>query len=799
MTQRKQTAVETYYRLQLATWTNKATENKSQSLWRGAISTQTAELSDMKRTYIASALLGTALALPSFAQDAGTGAPGASAEDPYRLLSTVLVSSSAADAQEVAGSVTFLSEEDLAVQSQSDVLRILRAVPGVNIQEEDGYGLRPNIGLRGSGSDRSSRVVLMEDGVPIAPAPYASPSAYYFPTTGRMHAIEVTKGPAAVRYGPRTTGGAVNLFSTPVPEDFSGYGQALFGTDDHQRLHGWVGGRETLAGSLKAGGLIEFYDEETDGFKRLDSGGPTGFDADDIVVKFGLYNEDAALPQSLEFKYQSREETSNETYLGLTLDDFRTDPYRRYDASLNDQFNGENELYQLTHKIEFSPGLTLTTFGYSHDFFRNWYKLQGIAADGSGAAGDTGISSIIADPVTYAAAFDIVTGAVSLDDSIVLRANRRNYSSEGIQSVLNWQTAFAGWDHDLTIGVRVHEDEEDRFQEEDAYRLEGGELFLTTAGAPGSQANRVSSGEAVALFIEDTIRRDRLSVTAGVRFEDYELTRKDYSTADPTRANGPTRVRTLSDQVVVPGISALYDVSDELTLLAGVHRGFAIASPGNTTSDAEESVNYEAGGRFTRGLFQAEAVAFFNDYSNLLGTCTNSSGGGCVIGDQFNGGEVDVKGIELTASWDAAAIIDTDLSLPLGLVYTWTDAEFQTGFSSDYEPWGNVEAGDELPYLPEQQLTLSAGVEGTRWGAGIQGNYVDEARARAGQGAIPAAERIDGRWIADASVWFDVTESVRLRAKAENLFDEVYVASIDPAGLRPGKPQEILLGLEVSF
>ena len=158
-----------------------------------------------------------------------------------------------------------------------------------------------------------------------------------------------------------------------------------------------------------------------------------------------------------------------------------------------------------------------------------------------------------------------------------------------------------------------------------------------------------------------------------------------------------------------------------------------------------------------------------------------------------------MKGIELTASWDAAAIIDTDLSLPLGLVYTWTDAEFQTGFSSDYEPWGNVEAGDELPYLPEQQLTLSAGVEGTRWGAGIQGNYVDEARARAGQGAIPAAERIDGRWIADASVWFDVTESVRLRAKAENLFDEVYVASIDPAGLRPGKPQEILLGLEVSF
>ena len=752
----------------------------------------------MLRLSLASLLATTVLTIPAIAQSSDDVA-GKAGTDPYYLLSTVLVTGNGTEAGKVAGSTTFLSEDDLAVQAQTDVLRILRSVPGVNIQEEDGYGLRPNIGLRGSGSDRSSRIVLMEDGVPIAPAPYASPSAYYFPTTGRMHAIEVTKGPSAVRYGPRTTGGAINLFSTPVPDDFSGHAQAFFGTDDRQRAHAWAGGREDLSASWQAGGLIELYHDETEGFKELDSGGPTGFDADDIMLKFGLYNADGPLPQSLEFKYQSREETSNETYLGLTLDDFRDNPFRRYDASLNDEFNGENELFQLTHKIEFSPSLSLTTFAYNHDFFRNWYKLQGIAADGSGASGDTGISAIIADPVTYAEEYALVTGAASLDDSIVIRANRRDYSSKGVQTVLNWKLGFSGIGHDLTIGVRVHEDEEDRFQEEDAYRLEAGELFLTSAGVPGSQANRVSSGEAIAVFVEDRISWDRLTVTAGLRFEDYELTREDFDTADPLRASGPTRVRTLSDQVVVPGLSALYEVTGGLTLLAGVHKGFAIASPGNTTSDPEESINYEAGGRYTRGSFSAEAIAYFNDYSNLLGSCTNSSGGQCVIGDQFDGGEVDVKGIELTASWDAASVLETGLSLPLGLVYTWTDAEFQQGFASDYEPWGNVEAGDALPYVPEQQVTLSAGIEGARWGGSLQGNYVDEARARAGQGAIPAGERIDSRWIADASVWLDVTPSLRLRAKAENLFDETYVASIDPAGLRPGKPQEILVGMEVSF
>lgn len=708
------------------------------------------------------------------------------------------------DPDAIPGSADVLDAEDLAVHDYADVTRLLRTVAGVNIQEEDGYGLRPNIGMRGTGLDRSEKITLMEDGVLMSPAPYAAPAAYYFPHAGRMAGVEVIKGAAGVRYGPRTQGGSLNLLSTPVPEETSGLLNIWLGDENTRRGHAYVGGMTDAGEGIRIGGIIEGFFDSADGFKVIDGmeDASTGYDIEDYVGKFRVEIDGDAISHMFELKGQYSDELSNETYLGLTEADFAADPFRRYSASQNDQMDAEHSEWSLRYQGRFANGLTLSGVAYRTDFARDWFKLDRIDPDGAGPAGAVKIGALLDEPVTYADAFEIATGGigfVSADDAVLIKHNNREYYAQGLQLELDGEASFGGVDHAWRFGVRVHEDEMDRYQWRENFRMDNGTLVLTSVDVPGSDSNRIDSAEAVSFFVQDEITFGQWTFTPGLRYEQVDLRREDYGKNDTDRLGTSLVIKENSVDAFIPGLGIRFDVDDNLALFGGVHRGFAPPAPGSTTQEPEDATNWEFGARYSQDNWNVEAIGFFNAYENLIGTCTNSTGGGCAIGDQFDGGKVDVMGLELTADADLGRIAGWSASVPVRAAYTWTDAEFQTGFSSGFGPWGSVESGDSLPYIPENQLFVAIGLDAGEFGGEVSVSWVDEIRTEAGQGTIPADERVEGHTVMDASAWYAITEQVRTRISVRNLADQRYAVARSPSGLLPGAPRAVLVGLSVMY
>jgi len=104
-----------------------------------------------------------------------------------------------------------VGKEVLESSRATDVGRALRNVPGVYVRDEDGQGLRPNIGLRGTNPDRSKKVVIMEDEILSGPAPYSAPAAYYTPPLSLAEELEIFRGFSAMAYGPNSIGAPLTM------------------------------------------------------------------------------------------------------------------------------------------------------------------------------------------------------------------------------------------------------------------------------------------------------------------------------------------------------------------------------------------------------------------------------------------------------------------------------------------------------------------------------------------------------------------------------------------------------------
>ena len=714
------------------------------------------------------------------------------------------------------GAAVYLDEEEIRVQSYDSIDQVIRRVPGAYFRTEDGYGLFPNISLRGVGSMRTSKLTVMEDGILSAPAPYSNPSAYYTPTTARMSGMEVIKGSSQVRYGPHNTGGVLNYLSTSIPPESRGYLRGTYGDNNEARLHGYYG-TSTDIESGTVGVLVEHYFRTTEGFKTIDEtpdferGDRTGFTKDEPMVKLS-FEPHGGPDQRWEFKFGYTEMDADETYLGLSDVDFKRDPYRRYAASRFDNIDTSHVRTSLTHSIEPLPDFQIATTGYFNRFERAWYKLHEVSTDASndasrpGAANRRNLSRALAENDDH---LDVLRGEAA--GTLRYRNNNRSYDSYGVQQVYRSLIAGETIDHNLELGLRLHHDYEDRFQAETNYnQLGNGTIDGRFRGEPGSQDNRRSETTAFAVYLQDRVEFGQWSVTPGLRYEHLRFKSTDRRGAETERSRGHL-------DVFAPGIGVTFDHTDHLTYFAGVHRGFSTPSPGGRINDGlreERSLGYELGARYNnRRGFQTEATLFWTDFDNLI---VPDNIGGAGTGDTENAGDVRTAGLELSVAYDPGIAHDWGVRNPNRLALTLTDATLRSNVNADGDSGGAVESvfaggekGNRLPYVPEYQISAGTGLEFGPWGAYLDGFYVPSTYASANNSSqqvnpntgLPDARfgKNDSYFLMDVSVHYSLTDNAKIIGSVQNLLDREYIASRLPHGPRPGHPRFASVAMEVNF
>ena len=697
------------------------------------------------------------------------------------MLDQVTIIGSEEDRRFAPGTAFQVTQEELERFEHSDIHRMLDDVPGVYIQEEDGFGLRPNIGIRGAGPERTSKITVMEDGVLVAPAPYADPAAYYFPTAGRMSGIEVLKGPNTLRYGPYTVGGALNLQSTPIPTTPGGSLTSELGNFGNQKTHIHYGGTEGQWGYL-----VEGWRQNADGFQNIDrSNRDTGLAVEDYVAKLRWRSApDAALAQQLDFKVQYSEEASNFSYVGLTDEDFGRDARRRYGLTERDQITNRHRGYSIRHQIALGLEGSLATTLYRNDFYRNWYKVDQI--EGQGVSGYLADANV--DPLKQ----DVLRGDLDATN-IRIKNNARDYYAQGIQFEYSDAFYFGDVRNDWLVGTRLHEDEVDRFQPIDVFNQESGSLVYQSTIIPGAGDNRVGEADATSVWALNRMSFDRLQLTGSLRYENIKSKETRFSDVDRTIANVTARART---EEVMAGLGATYAFNEQVTLLAGVHQGFAPAgAAADDDEDPEKSVNYELGMRLLDGNRRLDVIGFLSDYSNAVQNCSvaNPCPDAAVSGT-YQLGESEVYGLELAfrdVVYEGAGFV-----VPAGLTYTWTKGEITRDSDN-----GDVFAGDPLPYVAENIGTVFVGVEhGQGWKTFLNARYSDAVCINNDCNRVnDSLLKTDSYVTLNLAASYALTPAAEVYVKVENLLDEEAIASRSPAGARVNMPRYAGLGVRLSF
>ncbi len=708
-----------------------------------------------RRIAVVATALCTSLGGPALAEVETRAESEARVEGEERSLPRVDVVGNAVGASRAPGSAAVIDARTLEESRVFNVNEALRKVPGVHVREEEGVGLRPNIGMRGLNPTRSTKTLLLEDGLPLSFAPYGDNASYYHPPIDRYESIEVSKGSQVIRFGPQTAGGVIN-YITPEPQrEFGGLVGLAGGT------RGYLNGHLMVTGN---GAIADIYHKQSDGARdnmhsRLD----------DVNFKWaGQLNDD----HKLVLRATHFREHSQLTYAGLNLAEFQANP--RQNPFKNDFFDAYRTGLSATHEWRLDADRKLLTSVYGAYFDRDWWRQ---------ASSSTDCSSRNLDAATGCA----VNGRL------------RSYTTLGIDSRMQQRVQIAGIDHELEYGMKLHHEVQRRRQEKYTNYSD----YLTgTTPADFLQENQKRRTQAVSAFVSSRMSlSERLAVTPILRVEHIRNERVFYADNNTSTANAGSVPSTFNE--MVPGIGATYQLAEDTVIYGGVHRGFspprvedAVSGSGTVVDlKAERSVNAELGIRAKPGkdVF-VDAALFRNDFSNLVQV--GSIAGGSTA---YQEGKALFQGLELAAQVDRMSQVVAG-NLFTRLAWTWLPtAEQRSAFSSTA---GTGAAGKRLPYAPEHLMTMTLGYRAPEnWNARLDYVYVGKQFADFDNTLAPSANGQEG--VIDAyGIWNAVLNypvgKATLFIAGKNLGDKTYIVD-RTRGIQVGMPRTFQAGLKYAF
>ncbi|RDV36299.1 TonB-dependent receptor [Bradymonadaceae bacterium TMQ3] len=681
----------------------------------------------------------------------------------------------------VPGSAEVITREELERQRPLNANEALQMVPGVAVQDEEGMGLRQNIGIRGLNPNRSRKVLMLQDGVPIALAPYGEPEMYYVPPIDTVERIEVVKGSGSVLFGPQTIGGVINYITPAPPEEFAMTADLSGGT------YGYGSGRFSVGNTHEGFGyLVSGMHQRFTGPRNLNL----------VRSDFNLkLSGNPADNQALTFSLGIYDETSASTYLGLTTPQYETNP--DFNFAENDQFTLRRYAASLTHAAFLGDSAILETRFYAHNIARNWRRQDFDRSD----------RGFDYERIIDGQGRDITGSANAPEDGSTIffrdsSGNRnREFNIAGVEPRLTLAWSAGALTSELQTGVRFH------YEQTDEERING-EHAASSSGVIATDQERLGYALAAYALNRFMLLDERLIISPGARLESlwtnqiiyrHQVEHEDGSSAPGDLNPAPENANHI--MALLPGVGLSFEVARPLILFAGAHRGWApprtkdaVTTDGDTiTLEAETSWNYELGARLRANTWlTAELAAFLLDFQNQV--VAPNEAGGAVAEGVINGGESTHMGAEASVSLDAGKALGLSVGIPVMANYTYVHSEFGEG-------WSGALQGQSLPYAPEHQVAARVGlVHPSGLTVQADANYVGAQFTDKVESVEPSIDglrgEIDPRFLLGAQVSYTFEPlNLTVYAVAKNLLDQTYIASRSPRGIQPGMPRHIFGGL----